>query len=328
MNRSEIRDELERALLGTDPKYTSAEVAEFAGIKLEDAKKHWRALGFADTGDDTAYGEPDIGALKTVSAAIESGLLDEETVSKLTRALGHTMSRLADWQVATLVERLESQVQDGASDSRLMGALELAKTVTPAFDELILYAWRRHLTASVMRMEGLGAADEELLSGEVTVGFADLVRFTALSNGLDDHSLGNLVESFETQCMDTITATDSRAIKTLGDAVLFVAPTPSAGVETALRIVERIGGDPHLPDVRVGLATGSLVNRLGDVFGPPVNLASRLTGVARRNRVIIDQVTAAALGDEFETRPLPARPLHGFGMVEPVTVRRVWTYNG
>ena len=46
--------------------------------------------------------------------------------------------------------------------------------------------------------------------------------------------------------------------------------------------------------------------RLGDVFGPPVNMAARLTAVARRNRMIIDQDTADLLPDEeFETRRLP-----------------------
>ena len=31
-----------------------------------------------------------------------------------------------------------------------------------------------------------------------------------------------------------------------------------------------------------------MIMRLGDVFGPPVNIAARLTAVARRNRVITD----------------------------------------
>jgi adenylate cyclase len=84
-----------------------------------------------------------------------------------------------------------------------------------------------------------------------------------------------------------------------------------------------IGRDPKLPDVRVGLASGPVVPRLGDVFGPPVNMAARLTAVARRNRLIIDQRTADLLPpEEFESRRLPARPVHGFGLVEPVAVRR------
>ena len=84
-----------------------------------------------------------------------------------------------------------------------------------------------------------------------------------------------------------------------------------------------IGRDKRMPDVRVGLASGSVIMRLGDVFGPPVNMAARLTAVARRNRVIIDDKTAALLSsDLFETRRLTARPVRGFGLVEPVAVRR------
>ena len=73
---------------------------------------------------------------------------------------------------------------------------------------------------------------------------------------------------------------------------------------------------------RPGLEPGRR-QQLGDVFGPPVNLAARLTGVARRNRVITDRRTAGLLPPaRFESRPLPARPLRGFGVVEPVAVRR------
>jgi adenylate cyclase len=78
-----------------------------------------------------------------------------------------------------------------------------------------------------------------------------------------------------------------------------------------------------MPDIRVGLASGPVVQRLGDVFGPPVNMAARLTAVARRNRIIIDQHTADRLNPEvYESRRLTARPVRGFGLVEPLTVRR------
>jgi adenylate cyclase len=52
-------------------------------------------------------------------------------------------------------------------------------------------------------------------------------------------------------------------------------------------------------------------------------MAARLTQVARRNRLIVDQNTADLLpSDEWEARRLPARPVRGFGLVEPVAVRR------
>jgi adenylate cyclase len=53
-------------------------------------------------------------------------------------------------------------------------------------------------------------------------------------------------------------------------------------------------------------------------------MAARLTSVARRNRVITDHATAALLPPErFDTRTLPARPVRGFGVMEPVAVRRI-----
>jgi adenylate cyclase len=320
MNRSELRDTLAGLILGGDLALTSAEVVEKGGLSLDEGQRLWRALGFPDTGDSVAYGEADVRAVSIVASAIDLGVLDEKTAFRMTRALGHTMSRLADWQVSTLVEQVELDVEDGKSDNRLQAAIELATTAAPGFEELIIYAWRRHLAAAAARMEALGAADEELLSTVMTVGFADLSRFTLLSNHLDDSSLGALVEDFETRCADIVTAHGGRVIKTLGDAVLFVTATAPEGTRTSLDIVRQIGSRDELPDIRVGMATGSVISRLGDVFGPPVNLAARLSHVARSNRVLIDAASAEALGDEFDLRTLPPRPLRGFGNVSPITV--------
>ena len=327
MSPSDSADKLLRLILESELEFSSEEVAGLASMTVEDANRLWRALGFPDTSPgDVAYGQLDLDALRIVKASLDSGILDESTILRMTRALGSTMSRLADWQVATLVDHIETQVAAGPATSRLDSALGLAQTVGPTFERLILYAWRRHLAAAVERVQALGANDVELLAHTLTVGFADLVRFTALSNGMDDARLAEMVERFEVEVTDLITSGGGRSIKTLGDAVLFVADDPETATDIALKIVQQIGPDPDLPDVRVGLATGSVISRLGDVFGPPVNLAARLTSVARSNRVITDKETAALLGDNFVTRVLPERPLRGFGNVEPVTVRRPRTF--
>jgi adenylate cyclase len=319
------REDLERSILGAKPELTAQEVADAAGVTRDDAQRLWRALGFPDAGDDVAFTADDLDALRLVHLVVEQGDLDTETATRLTRAVGHTMARLADWQVSTLAEHVEDQARH--STSRIASALDLSQEVAPAFEQLLVYAWRRHLAAAVSRIEALGSSDEDLLTSDLTVGFADLVSFTELTNGLDDDALASLVESFETRCADVVTARGGRIIKTLGDSILFVADQPAEGVEIALGLVEEIGPESDLPDVRVGLATGTAISRFGDVFGPPVNLASRLTAVARRNRVIADRVTVDALPEEaYDTRALPARPLRGFGSVEPITVRRRWPY--
>jgi adenylate cyclase len=200
-------------------------------------------------------------------------------------------------------------------------AMDTAEKLNETFEQLLVYVWRRHMGAALGRLEAARSGDPG--TTQLSIGFADIVQFTALSNTLTEEKIGDLVELFESRCADVVAVQRGRVIKSLGDSVLFVNDDPIRAYDTAEGIINVIGRDPRMPDVRVGLATGSVVTRLGDVYGPPVNMAARLTAVARRNRIIIDEETARLLpDDQFETRRLPARPVRGFGIVEPVAVRR------
>jgi adenylate cyclase len=317
-------ERLDLAILGEQPTLTALEVASETGVTVDQSRRLWRALGFPDQLGERAFTRADADAVGDVVGIVDSGAVDFDMAVNMTRGVGQTMARLADWEVATLASRVE-EIEAGphASGSRVDTALRLIEEVGPHFERTLIYAWRRHLAAAVARMEAMGAKDEDLHTVDVTVGFADLVSFTALSNEMDRDKIGDLVEKFEGRCHDVVSNHGGRIIKSLGDSVLFVLADAESAVEVAEGIINVIGRDPKLPDVRVGLASGAVVPRLGDVFGPPVNMAARLTTVARRNRLIVDQRTADLLpSEEFESRRLPARPVHGFGLVEPVAVRR------
>ena len=339
-------------------RYTASEVAERTGVTLDQAKKLWRALGFPEQGSEVAFTDADADALETLIGLVRSGLIDFDMGVNLTRAVGQTMARLADWEVATLVHRAEELVDEGSGNGsgngsdggngtggggdgdtpdaptgdpdahaagadRMDAALRLVDEISAPFEELLVYVWRRHLAAAVARVEALRANEEDLNTVQLTVGFADIVSFTALSNRLTEERIGDLVELFESRCADVVAAQRGRVIKSIGDSVLFVNDDPVAALDTADGIISVIGRDTRMPDVRVGLASGLVVMRLGDVFGPPVNMAARLTAVARRNRVITDHATVEVLPrDQFSARALPARPVRGFGVMEPYTVRR------
>lgn len=325
--RDDERDDsadLERAILGEDLVLTAMEVASETGVTIDQARRLWRALGFPETGTATAFTRSDADAVSKIIGAVDQGLFDFDLAVTLTRGVGQTMARLADWEVTSLVHRVgELEAGDEATGSLAGSAMRLVEEFSRPFEELLIHAWRRHLAAAVARFEALGANEEDLHTTALTVGFADIVSFTALSNQMSEVRIGDLVELFESRCHDVVSAQGGRVIKSIGDSVLFVNDDPIRAYDTAEGIINVIGRDPRMPDVRVGLASGSVVMRLGDVFGPPVNMAARLTAVARRNRVIIDAATAGLLPeDQFETRRLPARPVRGFGLVEPVAVRR------
>jgi adenylate cyclase len=316
--------QLEQAILGEEIVYNALEVAAETGATIEQAQRLWRALGFPDRGSERAFTQADADAVSTLLRLVADGSIDFDMAVDLTRAVGQTMARLADWEVGTLVHRVqELAADDDANGSRAAAALTLVEALNGPFERLLVYVWRRHLAAAATRVEALGADDADLHTTQVTVGFADIVQFTALTNRLDHDRIGDLVEIFESRCADVVAGQRGRVIKSLGDAVLFVNDDPIRAYDTAEGIITVVGRDQRMPDVRVGLSTGSVVTRLGDVFGPPVNLAARLTAVARRNRIIVDGATAERLPqDQFEARPLPVRPVRGFGLVQPVAVRR------
>lgn len=311
----------ERRLLGGRRRYDRDEAAGSAGVTLSAARRYWRAMGFADVGDETvAFADADLEALRRMTALVDDGAIDEELAVSLTRALGHTMSRLVEWQVQAFVEHLEDD-RDLDPDDAARTALMLADEHLEDLERLLVYAWRRQLAAYAGRTL---AGDESSQRGWLTVGFADLVSYTRLTQRLEERALAQLLSRFEAVTNDVVAVKSGRLVKTVGDEVLFVADTPRQGAEIALSLAESIAADPLLPDVRVGVATGTVVSRQGDVFGRTVNLASRLTALAPPGGVLVDMTTQRGVSDDeaFTVVREQVRAVRGLGLVEPAILQR------
>jgi adenylate cyclase len=106
--------------------------------------------------------------------------------------------------------------------------------------------------------------------------------------------------------------------------VLFTADDPLAAAVIALALSEQMAVDEIVPDVRVGLAHGQVLRSLGDVYGPTVNLASRLTALAQPGTVVTDPATGDLLRAEPDLVLVPQRPrsVRGFGIMRPLLVAR------
>jgi adenylate cyclase len=308
--------DLERELLGGERRWTRQQVSERSGVPYQHANALWRALGFADVSEDVvAFTDRDVWALQTVDRLGAEGWLDEAAQIAMTRALGQSLARLAEWQLAATGSMVDS-------DATEVQALERATELVPVVEELIGYVWRRHLAAVTGRL--LAAGNEDLAATSMTVGFADLVGFTSLTRETDESGLAELVESFESRASDVIAEAGGRVVKTIGDEVMFVADDPGAGADIGLRLSEEVGGEADLPELRVGLACGPVVSRMGDVYGEPANVAARLTTLARPGSVLVDRHLADALGDDdrWRVRRVAPRPVRGYSMLAPYRLRR------
>ena len=282
---------IEETLLGGPRRYNRAQVSEATGVDRDRAQRLWMAMGFAEVGDDEAvFTDGDIEALRTWAALVASGTMAAQDEVPHARVMGQTLSRLAEWQAREVTARAEALAPDG--DGR-EAAADMAGTLLPVIERLQSYVWRRHLAAAYERI--LLAPPGELSAATMTVGFADIVGYTRTSRHAAIEELAALLETFEEDTSEAVVANHGRVVKMVGDEVLFVTDRPADAAEIALRLTSPGRPDQGLPALRVGMAAGRVLTRFGDVYGPVVNLAARLTSLARPGSALVDAELAGAL---------------------------------
>ena len=328
-------DEIEARLLGRPASMGRREISREAQISLVSARRMWHALGFQIVEDEDAmFTEADLVALQSVARLIRDFDVDEELALAMTRAFARSADRLAVWQTQLLAESVMAPEEEATleeSDARSVADVQVAERAATRLVELVdeleplmVYVWRRHLSSAITRMlADAGGGSDASAPGRV-IGFADLVNFTSLVRRMTERQLATLVQRFERLASDVVTTHGGRVIKTVGDEILFVHVDPAAGAAIGVDLIEAMAEDDVLPDVRVGMAWGSVVSRLGDVFGVTVNRASRLTSVVPSGRVWVDDELARRLGSVsgFDLTPQRRRSLRGIGTVTPAELRR------
>ncbi len=312
-------DDLEAALLGAPCELTRDEVSAAAGVAELDARAVWTAMGFPEVASgEKAFTHRDVEALQTVVQLRELGIVDADTLLIVARSMGQGMARMAEAQVDVFRGLSKGMTVDEAT----LAAVQSAREVLPRLEQLVVHVWRRQFAAATARAFAVGAAQDG--QPVVAVGFVDLVDFTTSTQQWSASTLERLLERFERETSLRVTEHGGRVVKTLGDAVMYVTDDALTAVEVALETVEAHAADSELPDVRAGVALGPVLVRLGDLFGQPVNIASRLTDEARPRAVLVDAVLAQALeGDHtYQLKKLKKRSVRGYRSMTPHLLRR------
>jgi adenylate cyclase len=244
------------------------------------------------------------------------GMIDEDNEAALIRTLGRCFARLAEWQLGLLGREIDPMSLPAGDLAVVIGE------ITPVIEQVQNYIWRRHVLSAASRL--LLAAPTDEGAAQAGIGFADIVGYTRQTRSLRQEELGRLVDVFEARALAIVTVHEGRIIKTIGDEILYAADRPEDAAAIALELVEEHVRDEAFPQLRVGVAWGTVLNRLGDVFGPTVNIAARLTSVARPGRVLVDKDLADALHDDerFRLRRMRRTAVKGYRHLEPWKLRR------
>ena len=304
----------ERFLLPGERLYDLAEVAARTGTRTDDLARFWLALGYAVTeSGEKLYTDADVAAMRALVG--DGTQLSSEYTQHEARVISSSLARIAEVIVDEMWDQHRSA---GQSDEQALG--EMADIDVERFERLLMSLLRRHIVAAVYRRTALHDQSQRSGQASLAVGFADLTGFTELSHGLSDQELTNLIVAFEQRAFDTIAELGGRVVKTIGDAVMFTFDSPALAVDLALRLAEASGED--VPPLRIGLACGPVLVRQGDCYGPTVNLASRVAGVAGAGEVVVDPTVANTVSGDARVvlTALGDVMLKGFG---PVALSRV-----
>jgi len=279
-------------------RYTAREIEQRVGLPARVMLRVRRLGGLPEAGpDDRVFGDEDIEAAKSARLFLEAGM-SEEAISEITRVLGEGMARFAATVAATFAEQfLEAGDTEEQVGERFAA---LAEHLTPAVAPVLIASFTAHLRETVRRAMIRGTEREagQLGDFDEAVCFADLVGFTRLGGELEVGELGTVAGKLA-DLAGQVTEPPVRLIKTIGDAAMFVSPDPAPLVGTALSLVEAVE-EADLPSLRAGLAYGQAHLQGGDWFGHSVNVASRVTGVARPGSVLCTEEVRDLAPDEYE----------------------------
>jgi adenylate cyclase len=303
---------VERVLEGDGRRLTAAEVAERAGVDEEFLRRNRLALGLPDPGrDEPAFTEEDVETAKRIAELKEAGLPDEG-ILEVSRVMGLALAQVAAASRALVAESI---LAEGGTEAEVARRLaEGARELGPLMGPVLEYVLNLHLREQV-RSDVIGRA--EITSGrlpgaqEVSACFADLVGFTKLGEDLPPEDLGAITGRLGELASD-VAEPPVRLVKMIGDAAMLVSPDNDALVDAALDLVARSEAEGEgFPPLRAGLARGAALARGGDWYGRPVNLASRITGIAYPGSVLVSEEAKEAASNGYQWSFAGERRLKG-----------------
>lgn len=312
-------------VIGGSERFTATELVERSGSDLDFLLTARRAMGLPIPEEGEAeYIQADLEALRMAHVARAAGI-SEEDILDLMRTLGRGLSQAAEAMRAIVLRLvLEPGVSEHDLASRYADA---AAALSPMMGPLIGNLLTLHLR-QMAESEVISAAERSggVLPGsrEITVCFADLVGFTRLGEELPPADLSRLAVRLEQMAIE-IVEPPVRLVKTIGDAAMLTSLEPEPLLDAALSLLDAADSEgEHFPQLRAGVALGPALSHAGDWFGRPVNLASRITAIARPGSVLAERQVNEAARESYRWSYAGERRLAGVrGPVRVYRARRL-----
>ena len=264
-------------------------------------------LGFPPAEDDRVRLE-DADMLRLLFTRLD--LADDDELSRFARLYGGAVQRMVssgleffDLAVRQKVAELDlpTDEQDRLVYERAGGYTQLVSTLVPWLQgrhrEHSVLEYLVTVTEGFMEERGIGPRPQRK---PPAIAFLDLTGYTALAEERGDKAAADLAADLAGVVTESARAHGGRAVKWLGDGVMFHFEDPARAIESCLTLVEQTERAISMP-ARIGINAGPVVAQEGDYFGRTVNVAARIADYAQPHEVLVsDEAMRSAGSDDVE----------------------------
>jgi adenylate cyclase len=309
---------LAQRVIGGEPRYDLEEVASRSGVPAELLRRVRVASGLPLP---ERYTDVDLAWATRLARLLE--VLPADAVTASARARGTALAMVARSDLGIVRDELLLPLrQEGADDLTI--AVTLARTaheLDALAREVLQITYGLHLEHQLSSELSATLTRAEVPEVDLAVGFVDVVGWTSLSARVDPQHLNEVLDAFEERIIEVASPrTEVSVVKFLGDAVMLVAADPDTLADAMFELTTEV---PSLEDVplRGGIGFGPTLVREGDLFGASVNLAARLTDLARPWRLLADEALSDRLEEAgWRTRRLRPVRIRGMGTQRPISL--------
>jgi class 3 adenylate cyclase len=249
-------------------------------------------------------------------------------------ALGFCVRLLRDARRET--ERLQQTVETQLVETRNPRAVQAAGKVVTKVVEAAVRAREqgvgRMVMASIEDFTGWAAEQRAVIGrmaspdGTVTIMFSDIEGSTALNARLGDSRWVRVLAAHDELVETYVEKYRGLIVKTQGDGHMVVFTTPELALRAAWDIQRAFGAKwNHSRElrrtpikVRIGLHTGTAIERSGDYLGQNVALAARVAAEADGGEILASEQVRDACADGFGFTAAGAAELKGFDEPQPL----------
>jgi adenylate cyclase len=306
---------------------TFAQLSEDTSISFEVLATIREAVGRPRPDLDDRVSQVEMAVLPMVQLQHQLGFRDR-AIEQALRVYGDTMRRAAETEAEWFRSEIVGPMMAKGTSQDDIGRFtaEISPRLSEVCDEALTaiyhgqqgHAWLTNIIngiAVALERAGLHTVEHTLPA----MCFLDITGYTNLTSEHGDQVAADLAESLRRIVQGPAREHGGRAVKWLGDGVMFWFPDPGSGVMAAVEMVHDVEKE-GLPPAHVGLHAGPVVFQEGDYYGNTVNVAARIGEFARPGEVLVSQevVDRVGPGSPIAFREVGAVELKG--VLEPINL--------